>query len=192
MLIMAYTFYIPAYWFFERYFYPICVVTLLVVATYADQVFQRIEEKSSHPTAIVLIAVIIVLNVQQRYFLELLFSDGRYDRGYMRIGLWASREFKPNTVIGAMQSGGIGYFGENLRVVNLDGVVNKAAHESITKGKMMDYIRSQNVEFIIGWKADSEFIALRSSKSNDLIFLRQIEEVRASSHPWLLWKTGEK
>ena len=47
--------------------------------------------------------------------------------GYYGIAVWASENLKDSTRLGSLQTGALGYFAENIKVYNLDGVVNSEA-----------------------------------------------------------------
>jgi len=193
-LLAAYTGYIFTPWFFERYLYPVGIVILLIFAAVIDECVSGIPKSAERKVFVVVVFLILGLNIQQKYFRDLFFSTGTTTRGYMNLGLWAKKEFKEGTIIGAQQSGGLAYFADNLRVINLDGVVNKACYESLAAGRNMDYIRSLRIQYIIGWQVDRSYIIDHSAnfQPDDLNLIRQIQGFTSWGQKWYLLKVSYK
>ena len=72
-----------------------------------------------------LFAILILGQARPSNVLPLYTSGPDRNSGYMNIGLWARDRFPPGTVIGSSQTGALGYFADRLKVINLDGVVNR-------------------------------------------------------------------
>lgn len=192
LLTAAYAGYIFTPWYFDRYLYPVGCIILLVMAVTLDHVFigDHQQPHTVRRTAVLLMAAIIALNVTQHSFRELFVSTDTTTRGYMNLGLWARREFPDGTRIGAQQSGALGYFADNLTVINLDGVVNASCFRSLVERRNLDYIRTIGVRYIIGWPVDSAFVAKHSFgfRGHDLERVRRIESFRSGNADWYLWK----
>jgi hypothetical protein len=110
----------------------------------------------------------------------------------MRIGLWARDHFPPGTVIGGTQTGALGYFAADLTVVNLDGVVNRAAYDALRGRRALDYVRAAGIRYLV-WQDDIEFLA-RESRGAPAAALRPVETVpgfRTMGEPWRIWRVEE-
>ena len=62
---------------------------------------------------------------------------------------WINENIETSSKIGAFQSGTMGYFCAN--VVNLDGKNNPDALRAMTTGKGLEFIKSQNIKFVVDW-----------------------------------------
>ena len=77
-------------------------------------------------------------------------------RGY-HIAHWLNQHTEADAVVGAWNSGVIGYFSDRP-VVNLDGVVNnkvyhyKVAHEVAGIEGLMNYIRAENIDYLTDYE----------------------------------------
>lgn len=194
MLIAAYTCYIFTSWFFDRYLYPVGVVLLLMLGIALDRFFSVYA--SAHQVAIrstgAIIFLLLGLNLLQPSFRNLFASTDTQSRGYMNLGLWARREFTDGTVLGIQQSGAVGYFADNLRVINLDGVVNDACYRSLVERRNMEYIKRCGIEYVVCWPVDMAYIIKHSTDFNpsDLTFVKTIGEFRSWGERWYVWKVN--
>jgi Dolichyl-phosphate-mannose-protein mannosyltransferase len=62
--------------------------------------------------------------------------------------LWLRDNSPPDTRLGAMNSGILGYYSERS-TINLDGVVNPAAFEAMQENSMIDYMREEQIDLLI-------------------------------------------
>ena len=110
----------------------------------------------------------------------------------MPIGLWAKNNFEDGTIIGSSQTGALGYFTDNLTVINLDGVVNKSCYEALAKKQNMRFIRQMEIEYILGWEINIEFIKKESSdfNENDITLVKTIEDYDSLGCDWYLYKVN--
>lgn len=65
------------------------------------------------------------------------------------VAKWINGNITPTSKIGAFQSGTLGYFCRNI--VNLDGKNNPHALEAMTQGRGLEFIKSQDIEFVVDW-----------------------------------------
>jgi hypothetical protein len=108
----------------------------------------------------------------------------------MNIGTWVRDNFPPGTPIGAGQSGAVEYFADNQKVINLDGVVNKAFYESCKLKKGIEYIKGKKIEYVVDWLCYIEFIEFVSAnlKEGDLIYLETINSFQNGDSKWLVYR----
>ena len=132
----AYTGYIFGPWYFTRYFYPL-IVPILVLLAFA---LRMAVQESRGLAALAAVALMGAL-VQRSQFRTAFTSVTTTLYGYMNVGLWARDQFPPGTRVGAVQSGALGYFAPDLTVVNLDGVVNQECFLALRRFREMDYVQ---------------------------------------------------
>ncbi len=100
------------------------------------------------------------------------------------------RDNIPNgSIVGSSQTGALGYFASNLKVINLDGVVNKRCFEALKEKKDIEYIRQMKIEYIIGRQENIDFIRRESAsiKPDDLVFIRSIDSFKSWWDTWHLY-----
>ncbi|HEY5282293.1 MAG TPA: hypothetical protein VIM14_05835, partial [Polyangia bacterium] len=187
MLVCAYVFYIFGPHYFDRYLHPIRIPLLLTLALLIDASFSLLRRPSMRARAAVLAAgMAIVPLCGDSYFKDLLFGKPDQNLGYMNLGLWARSTFPAGTVIGGSQTGAVGYFADNLKVVNLDGVVNKRCYESLVQRENLQYVREEGVRYVFGWKVNFTFLARMSKdfKPGDIEDVRPILGFRSWNTDW--------
>lgn len=191
-LLLAYTLYIFTPWYFDRYFFPLTMLYILILA-------------------ILLNRIAAVMNAQQHTIVHLvigvawfafLLADGQYpdyflggenrNAGYRNLGIWAKTNLPAGTVVGSSQSGALSYFAPELKVINLDGVVNKECFISLQEGRNMEYIREKDIEYIFGWENNIEFIRQHSKnfRESDLVFIKVLDGFRSWDHDWYFYKVN--
>ncbi len=194
LLIAAYTCYIFTSWFFDRYLYPAGVVLLLTLGVALDRFFAlyATTRRAALTSACATLLVLLTLNLLQPAFRDLFTSTDTQSRGYMNLGLWARRAFNDGTRVGLQQSGAVGYFADNLRVINLDGVVNEACYRSLVERRNMEYIKSCGIEYVVCWPVDKAYIINHSTafQPGDLTLVKVIEEFRSWHERWYVWRVA--
>lgn len=61
---------------------------------------------------------------------------------------WLNANTDPEDRIGSFNAGIVGYFTKRT-VINLDGVVNNDAHQAIRDRRLMDYVRSMEIRYLV-------------------------------------------
>lgn len=191
-LFCSYSFYIFTFWFFDRYFYPIALLFIMLIVMSIDYLNFKVNKKSIRYITSVLLAVIIIISFGKNDFQNLYFSKETKIHGYMNIGLWANQNIKPGTIIGSSQTGALGYFADNLKVINLDGVVNKGCYESFLQKRNIEYIHDMRIKYIIGWEQNIDFIKRVSSSFNkeDLTFEGVVPGFSTRGYNWLIYRVN--
>jgi hypothetical protein len=194
VLILVYIFYIFGSWYFKRYLYPSVLLLLLYLSVMLDfynaAIFKRIHKIIFN---LVIALFLIISCLVNPIFNQLFISGGTNEDGYMNLGLWAKKSFPDSTVIGSCQTGALAYFADNLKVVNLDGVVSRRSFESLQEKRAIEYIKSEGIEYYIDWPINHEFIVRKSQniKPGDLTFLYQITEFTSWHHEWYVYKVNQ-
>jgi hypothetical protein len=150
--------------------------------------------QSAKSKTIVFASVVIVLlaaNIVRPGFKDFFFKD--YPRGgYLEVGKWVNDNFPKGTVIGSNQTGALGYFAKDMNIINLDGVVNKDAYTAVKNKEVIEYIRSQKIEYFIDWKINYEFIVRNSKnfKDGDIVLVNKIDGLKSWDYEWFLYKVN--
>jgi len=158
-LIIFYTVYLPAFWFFDRYFMPFFLAMIIATALEMDRFTGSLRRSTSvlAPLVPALGAIMVFSNfVPLARLDEIIFPDARYGlsnvTGYAVTANDIISDLPDRAVLGAFQSGALGYFTERgIRIVNLDGVVNGKALAAITENKMAAYLLQNKVGYFADW-----------------------------------------
>jgi hypothetical protein len=96
----------------------------------------------------------------------------------MNMGLWARNNFQDGTVVGSGQSGALEYFASNLRVINLDGVVNASSYRALKQKRFTSYVREIGMQYILGWDSEFRFFQRFSTdyRKGELVPVKKIKE----------------
>ncbi|MFA5010875.1 MAG: glycosyltransferase family 39 protein [Ignavibacteria bacterium] len=192
LLFFAYTFYLNAYWFYSRYFFPLSLFFAVITAFIINLLIYSFSSQGGKRSVfIVLIILFIFPNVIRTGFKD--FFLGEYkNKGYEKIGEWVNGNFSAGTVIGCVQTGAIGYFSKDKTVINLDGVVNKDAYDAIQKKELINYIRSKKIEYFIDWDINHVFVARNSNgfKESDLFFVEPAGGIKTWGYNWYVYKVN--
>ncbi|WP_223637812.1 hypothetical protein [Rhodobacter sp. TJ_12] len=151
-----YLLYLPAFWFFDRYLNPVLLfAAILLVLGFAAQV------RGKPPRAVAALALAAVLLTATALTHLRALSDPmplRADRGYSRQVQPVLQALPAQAVLVAMQSGALGWWAgsapyaqKQIRVVNLDGVVNHAAKEAIGADRLGDYLAQIGASHFADW-----------------------------------------
>ncbi len=137
------TIYLCFFWathFYHRYTSPLITLSLPLIAVVLSQV--------SYINKRALLCFIATL-----FFVQALgsFHLGKIGNNHsISAGFVAENYPNKNFIVGAYQSGVIGYFNEN--VINLDGKLDGNALQLLRRGQITDYIAEKDINFIIDWK----------------------------------------
>jgi hypothetical protein len=190
LMIAAYAFFIFTPWYYDRYLFPLAVVALVALAAVFDRVLAVLPAGAGRVLAVVLVAGVLALNLADGEMMALFRSEPRHDLGYRELGLWARDNFPRGSIVGAPQSGALGYFADDLVVVNLDGVVNAACLEALQAGRVLAYARAVGVEYVVGWHMNVSFLERHSSdfQPGDLVKVRKIEGFQSWGRDWMVYR----
>jgi hypothetical protein len=160
-LLLFYSLYVPAFWFFKRYYYPVIFVLILYWGILLDMIISlKIPKFKLYKPMLSLALVIACGWLFYPGLRDFLFSKpespSRCDidscSGYYKVALWVKEHVERGERIGSYQSGALGYFLEDNTVINLDGVVNRDAFDALKNNDSFGYVKSENIAFITDWK----------------------------------------
>ena len=142
----TYAFYSKAYWFYGRYMLVALSLTIPVLSAILARALGDLRA-SVRLTALVVLLVAVAsfpFGVWNRYHRGVSYYEQPILAGVIQ-------RQHPNELVGAFQSGVIGFFNEN--VVNLDGKMNATALASVRSGSLGRYIDATGVTLIVDWAA---------------------------------------
>lgn len=140
-LVAVYPIFFWVSWFYPRYFAPLLVVWVPVLAVFLAT--QPAVRRAPAGVAILLLALFAVED-----FLSL--HNGHIATNHI-VSAGYIRQFYPAARVGAFQSGAIGFFDPN--VVNLDGKMNDQALELDHQHRLDDYLDSSKINVLVDWES---------------------------------------
>lgn len=155
-------------WYLARYLEPVLVamtLILAVAAAHAAAAWSRAPSRAVRIVETVALAGVLTIGVvaslghaRRDVTAEtprLFVVDG--STGWGEVARWAASKLPDDAVVGAWQSGALGFYGgDRLRVINLDGVVNPEAPPPSRSDATARYLRAEDVTYI----ADTDFYVL--------------------------------
>lgn len=192
ILIVAYAGFVFGPWYFVRYFVPVALLLTLVSALWLDVLVAGMSAGARRGTVVAAVALALAVILAHPTVRRLASPHARA-AGYGRVGRWAAAHVPPGTVVGGSQTGGLGYFADSLVVVNLDGVVNAAALDAMTRRDLAGYMRGVRVRWLI-WQDDIEFIGRESHdlRAEELQRVDTIPGVSTGHVGWSVWRFGAR
>jgi hypothetical protein len=181
ILTLAYVFYAYGYWAFFRYLYPVSLLLLLYMAEMIDIFVKKISNARQQALFVAaILGLFLLANILNPVYYRLFIARTNRHSGYMKLGLWADANFAPGTVVGSGQSGALGYYAGNLKVINLDGVVNHESYLALRERHFMDYARKIGLQYIIGWDSEIRHFkrSSRGYRKGELVFVKAISDFK--------------
>jgi len=156
--VAAYSFWILGQWFYPRYYFATTAVLVIWICIAVEGLVDRLPgmRRGTELAAAVLAGAMALLawNSLPQAALRGTGSDGTEHQ----IGVRLLREHvPPGATVGGFQSGALQYYGRDWHVVNLDGVVNRAAHEAMRDSRMAPYLRENGIDWMLDldWVIDA-------------------------------------
>lgn len=187
-LFLAYVLYFFAPYYFPRYFFPIILLflfcLLVMIDLWLETTVRRHYSIALAAPLVVAFLIMIVAGGFTRFFL----SKETSGCGYVNIGLWAGANLEPGSKVGSCQSGALGYFAQNLKVINLDGVVNTPCYEALRRKQVVEYIKVQRIKYVLGWVVNFDFLSKQSTnyKASDFGLVGKIPLYKTWGQDWYL------
>jgi hypothetical protein len=148
LIICGYTFYVFCQWFYPRYYFPVTWVSILYSAIFID--FLANHRFFRHSRKILVMAAIFFGVIFSLRTLEKVLERGEVNK-YYDVAVWVDKNLEKEAIVGMYQSGAGSYFA-GRRVINLDGVVNSKAFGAMRQRRMMRYLISEGVEYVVDWE----------------------------------------
>jgi uncharacterized membrane protein (GlpM family) len=177
---VTYFLYLPAFWFFPRYLYPLFLGALAAWAVIVTHALQQHRAVSHRLLAGGLTVGLLFASLRQ--FPTLLGnSGGDAFHGYRAPALALVPHLSRFKLVGAAQSGALGYYAPpGTRVVNLDGVVNRSAYNALRDRTMDVYLRQVGIEVLAEYDFSTPYVSLRSVTPPRLNLVTRIPDSRKS------------
>ncbi|WP_394836913.1 hypothetical protein LVJ94_08390 [Pendulispora rubella] len=157
-----YALYVPAMWFFPRYLAPVHAALALLAAVgiaHLAEVGHRAWPWARNAAALVL-AVSCAVDAGYVFARPARTPDEDLHgaKGYGEAARAILDMAPPGAVVGALQSGALSYFadGRNVRVLNLDGVVDDAARAAFHGHRMAAFARARSMTHFADWRWNRE------------------------------------
>ncbi|MBZ0300865.1 MAG: hypothetical protein K8J31_14030, partial [Anaerolineae bacterium] len=139
LLIIWYTTQLVAGWFYDRYFTPISLLSAIIIVLVLRWLFTRLPRISLALCSVLALISIGLLGLSH-------FGKSFTGESYWNQISLVSDYVPSDAVVGAPQSGTLGYFRD--RIVNLDGKVNTDVFDYIESGTAWQYLQEQNIEWV--------------------------------------------
>jgi hypothetical protein len=154
-----YTLYLPAFWYLTRYYYFIFALIIIAFALVVDKFIADKRQRKITSFCILAMMLIIYGSSILPFFAKPTktpLADIGSLKGYREIAIELNNHLSPGDVVGAFQSGALGYYApKSVRVINLDGVVNSAAEKALVNRNMKAYVDSQGMNRFADWEYSS-------------------------------------
>jgi hypothetical protein len=174
--------FLPAIWFFDRYFFPVFLAMIAAAALELDRFARRPSGASPilRGLPVVLAVVMILNNLAPLSRLHARISPQEWNgpvKGYAAVAQEILAQLPDGAVLGALQSGALGYFANRgIRVVNLDGVVSGAASRALADNDMAEYMAQNRVGYFADWQVNRNLLLDHSGLANPDDLLTPIAE----------------
>ena len=144
-LVVFYTAFFAAPWFQERYLSPSVTLFIPLLALGMEGLADRYQRYVPAVLGLIVFANLAAMGLSARGSVATTNSLFTVQKTY------AEKYVDPSCVLGAGQSGTLGYFRD--RVVNLDGKVNRSALDAIVTDRLADYVAHEsNVDVFVDWQ----------------------------------------
>ncbi|OGD21796.1 MAG: hypothetical protein A2W03_11605 [Candidatus Aminicenantes bacterium RBG_16_63_16] len=158
ILAAFYTFYLPALWFFRRYLHQTHAVVTVIIAVALGSLWAHRARLRVAPLVGSLFVIALAASLFQSALWIWQDPSTTPDvslhgaKGYREVTRDALAWLPEAAVLGAFQSGALGYYAAGrFTVVNLDGVVDGQAARAIRDRRLGEYALSRNVGYFVDW-----------------------------------------
>jgi hypothetical protein len=185
MLFCAYVSFVFGQWYFERYFLPIALAYLVLVAISMKHLSStRIGRRLSIALAVVSVAWIVPDTLRKARDITSRTEPGeRY-----QIARLINETTAEDAVIGAFQTGIVGYYLDR-RFVSLDGKTNIDALRAMQDGRIDEYIEAQGIDYLMDWPWVLRDLLARRSTDPDYL---ERQKLIAKRHYYIFELNAER
>ena len=167
-----YVWYVPAVWFYPRYLLPVAAVVTLFASGLLAVLFETLRDGRLRTAGAVVGMVLMIPGGTAALGFLSAHPDGTVDtwlhgaKGYRRAALEVYRSVPPGSVVGSLQTGALEYYAPpGVRVVNLDGVVDRHAARAFRDGNLGEYARSRGMTHLADWPFNYENFVRRGGEA---------------------------
>lgn len=160
--LLLYVLWVPAVWFFPRYFVPVLALQTLGIAALLARglglpAFRRLAGLGAGLLLMVAAGQLALFAVAQ----PATSVDTRWHgaKGYTAPAQQVLAALPDGAVVGALQSGALAWFAnQRVRVVNLDGVVDAEAAAAYRSRQLLPFARQRGVGYLADWPFNLDFV----------------------------------
>jgi len=145
--IAAYSAWVFGVFFFLRYYYPIYFVSMIFAGLVIDDVINAMRARAPRMRRVALVACGVYASALMYMGYTSAFRTTPVYRFY-DAAFWVRTHTDTADVIGAFQSGTIGYLSQR-KVVDLDGKVNREAFRALQDHSVNEYLRAAGVDVVM-------------------------------------------
>jgi hypothetical protein len=186
-LYLAYTFYVFGPWYFERYYFPTLPLIILLIVPTIKYLSYSLSSHHWRLFSLSTYLIILLAGVIQWQIPGWLGNKLPSVTHYIPSAEWVQKKVPQGAVIGAVQSGAIGFLVRDKQIVNLDGKLDADVLDALVNGRAMEYARRAGVTHIVGWPSNIEYV-LHHSEPNSILSLKMLMQKEIDNRPWQIWQ----
>lgn len=182
LILLAYGLFVPALWFFPRYLQPLALFLLIgAVALIPDLTHLARRQQRLLGTALVLLLLVEIVGGARFLWLT------PAPNGYLGIAQWVNSTLAGATV-GSYQTGALSYWGDQVQIVNMDGIVDRTILAARRQGQLGAALQAREVDWVIHWSKTPGF--LPDGDLSLLQYQEPISAVQTWDFQWHLFKVA--
>ena len=175
-LLVYYGLFFGAPHFLSRYMAPIAPLMIIASVSVAVDLGRWIFPRAGQSLAMIYGFGGIIVSIG---FLILLVLPGNPKQGHEQVVDWVEENIDPQTWIGAVQTGTLGYWHD--RTINLDGKVNPEALAARQEfGHVLDYVTASQIDYIVDWAGVGNWVKRPGAFSETFELVLQDEDINLS------------
>lgn len=197
-LVWFYATAVPVLWFFRRYFAPAHAVLALAFAGVFAWLVDAAKQQGRARRALARVGLVVFAIAFTVGSLRSLRFVSEHPSASVDLGLNGAKGYRrparqilaalpPGARVGALQSGALSYFAPidrpDVRVVNLDGVVDGRAARAFRSRTLADYARSRGLTHLSDWPFNVEVFGFASERAVAHPRLRLVAEAELQGPP---------
>jgi hypothetical protein len=179
-LVLAYGLLIQAMWFFPRYMHPLALFLLISsIIVLPNPGSLNLQIRSIHQVTVAMFVLFEAIWSSQYIVMKPI------PNGYFGIANWANTHLA-GSIIGTYQPGALCYWGENIQVVDLDGIIDHSIIQARRNSQLGTAIYERGVDWVLHWDIKPGY-----SADGDLSMLkldRAIPGIYSWNRQWYLFK----
>jgi hypothetical protein len=182
LLFLFYLLYLPAFWYFDRYFNLIYVCLILCAVVSAARHLGSLRLLAGGVAAVVVACNLANLAPLLRDRADSLASGDDTRHGYAEVARRLIGALPAGARLAALQSGALSYYadydGRNVRIVNLDGVVSRPAYAALKRGDLAHYMSASEVGYFADWDSNLRTLARYAGPGGEDMALTRIADMK--------------
>jgi 4-amino-4-deoxy-L-arabinose transferase-like glycosyltransferase len=147
LVFVSYSLYIFGAFFFLRYFYPLFMLSCILIAFIIQDLLDWLPQRSLSLRRFAIGAVVLYTGFFSYFSYSQAFrSHAIYP--FYDIAKWVRAHTDKDDTVGIFQCGTVGYLVDR-KVINLDGKVNRQALSALKNGCLEEYIEEESIDVIV-------------------------------------------